>query len=398
MYRPVARLAISLFAIQSGFHAFTATIPLALAHAGATNSEIGLIVGAAAITQLPVAAASGSLLDRFGGFWLLVAAACTYLLATALLAISSAETGVVDVPLVTARIAQGFGFALALPAALSMVPQLIRETRHGLAIGFVGSSPTLSMVFVVPVSVATLSSTSLQAVSLGAGLIVLVGIAFALTLRREEGISATATARIGTTKPVTRFLGLAVDRLWAWPLVIAFLNGIQWGVVTAYLPQHAAAFTANASVFFVGDGLAIILLRTPVGWVIDRMDPQRLIMLGLASTGLSSAILLLPATTPLLALAGGLSGVGAAAIVSPIVLLLSRRSTGSTRGSALGLYSAAIAGSLAVGAIGTAPFIGVMHFEGALLMSIVAAVLAFALAARRVLYAGNQDLDSRRPH
>ena len=41
----VLRLAFTLFAVQAGFHGFTASLPVALTRAGVPDPEIGLIVG-----------------------------------------------------------------------------------------------------------------------------------------------------------------------------------------------------------------------------------------------------------------------------------------------------------------------------------------------------------------
>lgn len=43
------RVATALFALQAGFHGFTASLPVALARSGVRDEEIGLIVGLAAL-------------------------------------------------------------------------------------------------------------------------------------------------------------------------------------------------------------------------------------------------------------------------------------------------------------------------------------------------------------
>ena len=58
------RLAFALFAVQAGFHGFTASLPVALARSGVADPEIGLIVGVAALVQVPAAFLAGVIVDR----------------------------------------------------------------------------------------------------------------------------------------------------------------------------------------------------------------------------------------------------------------------------------------------------------------------------------------------
>ena len=79
------RLSIALFLVQAGFHGFTASIPVALAHAGRPDSEIGAIVGVAAIVQIGAALVGGVMIDRFGMVRLLVVGGLCYVVSAALL-------------------------------------------------------------------------------------------------------------------------------------------------------------------------------------------------------------------------------------------------------------------------------------------------------------------------
>lgn len=57
----------AFFAVQAGYHGFTASLPVALVKAGLPDAEIGLIVGVASVVQVPAAFFAGGLIDRFGG-------------------------------------------------------------------------------------------------------------------------------------------------------------------------------------------------------------------------------------------------------------------------------------------------------------------------------------------
>ena len=82
-------------------------------------------------------------------------------------------------------------------------------------------------------------------------------------------------------------------------------------------------------------------------------------------------LLTLPPATPLLVLAGVLSGAGAGLVLTPVLVELSRRSGDADRGSAFSLFSAAQAGALVLGSIGVSPLVAVFGFEVALLATLI---------------------------
>lgn len=408
--RDVIRLALALFAVQAGFHGFTASLPLALSRGGVPDPEIGLIVGAAALVQVPAAFLAGALVDRFGGLRLLAAGGACYLVGAAILLLPQVEPGGDRLPFVVARLFQGLGIAATLPSALSLVPKLVDSARQGFALAFIGSAHNLTLVILPPVSLAILAATSLDGVAtavvgfvaVGLTLVLLSGISRATRAgegRRDAaaagaGESATdgedARAPSEPSRPATRMLGFAFRRSWARPVLIVLLYVAHWGVVTAYLPQRAEAARADVGLFFVADGIAVLLLRVPSGWLADRVAPRRLILVGLAMTCVAIGLLVLPATTAILVAAGALTGAGAGLLLTPLLVELSRRSTEADRGSAFALFSGALAGALVLGSIGAAPLVAAAGFEAAIAATIAGLVLSGVIAF------GDRGLSERR--
>lgn len=376
------RLALALFAVQAGFHGFTASLPLALSRAGVADPEIGLIVGTAALVQLPAALLAGVLVDRIGGLRMLVVGATSYLVGAAILLWPGVEAGGDRLPFLLARLFQGLGIAASLPAALSLVPRLVPGDRQGFGLAFVGSAHNLTLVVLPPVSLAILAATSLDGVAISVAGLVLAGLAVVLlsgvaaTIRDgpTEGLEARDPS--GGHATARRRFGLAVRRTWIRPVVIALLYVTHWGVITAYLPQRAEAAGADVGLFFVADGLAVLALRVPSGWLADRIPPGRLLLTGLAITGASIGLLLLPPTTAVLVLAGVLTGAGAGLVLTPLLVEMSRRSSEADRGSAFSLFSGALAGALVLGSIGASPLVAAAGFEAAIGASIVGIGLA----------------------
>jgi MFS family permease len=369
----VLRLALALFAVQSGFHGFTAALPVALARAGVADPEIGLIVGVAALVQVPAAFLAGVIVDRVGGLRVFTMGGVAYLIGCAILMLPGVEPGGPSGPFVVARIFQGFGIAGTLPAALSLVPRLTDPSQRGFGLAFVGSAHNLTLVAMPPLSLAVLAATSLHGVALVMTVMVLIGLLlvwiapFRFRPTTTDGAGAHAS---GPTREARRRFGFAFRRSWAPLIAIILLFIAHWGVIIAYLPQRAEAAGADIGLFFVADGVAILLSRVPAGWLADRMRPVVLMLVGLSMTAVTIVLLALPTTTPLLVIAGVLSGAGAGLVMTPVLVELSRRSGDADRGSAFSLFSAALALALVVGSIGGAPLVARFGFEVALLVTL----------------------------
>jgi MFS family permease len=391
----LVRLAVALFALQSGFHGFTASLPVALARAGVRDEEIGVIVGLAALVQVPAAFAGGALVDRFGGLRLLGVGAVAYLVGAGVLLLPGVEPAGDRLPFVVARISQGIGLALTLPSALSLVPRLVAADRRGFGLAFIGSAHNLTLVAMPPLSLAILGEgSSLDSVALLVVGIVVVGILVLLLrpVRLRPAVEAghpespasyaASGPGLAVSRPAlaSRWLGFAFRREWTPPLVITLLYVAHWGVVTAYLPQRAELAGANVGLFFVADGIAVLALRIPSGWLADRIQPRWLVLTGLFATGVAIGLLVLPPETPVLVLAGALTGGGAGLVLTPLLVEISRRSTDADRGSAFALISAALAAALVVGSIGTAPIIASAGFETTILVTILGLAAATVVA------------------
>lgn len=388
------RLAFALFAVQAGFHGFTAALPLALHAVGIPDPEIGLVVGTAALVQVPAAFLGGPLVDRFGGVRLFAVGAAAYVAAALILLLPGVEPRGSLVPFAIARMLQGVGIAAVLPSALSLVPRLVRPARHGFGLAFVGSAHNLTLVALPPLSIWILAATSLQGVAVAVIGFVLVGLALAQRLpflpeaepgRVAEPCRAAEPGRaaepVRAAEPARRRgLTFVYRRSWTTLLLVVLFYVAHWGAIVAYLPQRAAAAGADIGLFFAADGVAIFLLRVPSGWLADRVRGRWLVFAGLALTFLALVLLLVPPTTPILVVSGLAGGAGGGLLLTPILLELSRRSTDADRGSAFSLFSGALAGAMVLGSIGGAPVVATAGFEAAIAAGIVGLVLAGAVS------------------
>ncbi len=368
------RLSLALFLVQAGFHGYTASLPLALARGGVGDATIGLIVGVAALVQIPAAVVGGRLVDAFGGMRLFALGGTAYLAASGILLLPGVEPGGPTLPFVAARALQGIGIASTLPAALSLVPRMLPVHRHSSGLAFVGAAHNLTLVLLPPISIAILDASSLNGVSMALIGLIVAGLALSwrLPVRPPAGGGDPAA------RPVRRF-GFTFRREWSVPLAIIVCYVAHWGAVTAYLPVRASEAGADIGLYFAADGIAIFAMRLPTGWLTDRIGPRVLVVTGASATMVAIGMLLLPLSTPLMIVSGLLGGAGGAIVMTPILVELSRRSTDADRGSAFALFSGGLAVAMTLGSIGAAPIVALLGLSAALAVGMALIGLAIGL-------------------
>lgn len=391
----ILRLSVALFLVQAGFHAYTASLPLALGRAGAPDASIGLIMGAAAVVQIPAALVGGRLVDALGGARLFTAGGIAYLTASGLILLPGVDAEGSLLPFVGVRILQGIGIGLALPAGLSLVPRLVAPARLSSSLAYVGAAQNLTLVVMPPVSIAILGAASLD----GVAAVVLGVVVVGLALGQRMPVRAPATETGGTLPAVRRRFGIAYRHEWTRPLLIIITYVAHWGAVTAYLPVRAEAAGADIGLYFAADGVAIFLMRLPSGWLLDRYSARALILAGAGGTAVALGLLLLPLTTPLLIVSGLVGGSAGALVLTPVTVELSRRSTDADRGSAFALMSAGLAGAMTLGSVGGAPIVALVGLSAALItgIALVGVSMAVALADPLLVRSGRWPVPGSAP-
>jgi MFS family permease len=371
------RLALAIGLGMAGFHAWIATIPVAMHTAGRPDGEIGTVVGSAAVFNLVASLGVGGLLDRYGGRALYLVG-CSLLVAAAI----PIGLGVVNASSpfgvwIAIRLLQGVGLAAVFPAVQSLVPDRVPARSVATGLASVGIAGNLSLALAPPISLVLLEHIGLAAV--GVAVVIVVG-AGAVQLwfdRHPRRIVEPAESRL---RGLARAFRPAWRPEWAAPLACTFLFVAHWGVVTGYLAQRAEPVGADVGLFFTGDAIGLLAFRIPAGWAADRVRALPLVLGGIAITCAALCLLLLPPTTLILVISGIGTGAGAALFLPVLMVELSRRSDSSDRGSAFGLYSVAFGAAIAIGSLGPAPVISTVGFEAAMIAGILACAGSALLA------------------
>jgi MFS family permease len=314
------------------------------------------------VVQVVAALAAGPLLDRRGArLGLRLGAGCY--LASALLFLSSTWLPA----LVAARLLQGIGIALILPAVLSVVPGLVATNLRGTALGVVGAFNNVALAAGPPLGLLLLrwAPTALFVAAFLVGAIALL-----LTWSLRVGLRSTEPGDL-----------LHYRVSWTPLYAITFLCVVYWGVVTAFLPIEVPSHQVpNVGWFFTADALAVMATRIPTGYLADRFGPRWLLIIGALLTAVAIVLLLLPASFFSLVFAGIGTGVSAALMFPPILLELTKRSDDRDRGTAMALYNTSFAAAVGAGSLGAAFVVPRFGFGTSLVVSIVCTLAAAPVA------------------
>lgn len=342
---------------------FSAALPLYLnRNLGYSVQAVGVLVGLASIVQVVATLAAGPLVDRRGARLAMRLGAGCYVAAAALYLTSG------SLPIVAlARVLQGIGIALVLPAAFSVVPLAVSPGFRGTAIGLVGAFNNVALAIGPPLGLLLLArgASGLFGAALTTGVLAIV-----LSLLLRVGTPAFEPGRL-----------LKYRTAWTPLYAITFLCVIYWGVVTGFLSIEVPANQVpNVGWFFAADAVAVMAARIPAGYLADRFGPRWLLVAGAFGTGLGVVLLLLPTSFASLLLSGIATGAGAALLLPPILLELTKRSDETDRGTAMALYNTSFAAAVGAGSLGGAVVVAHYGFHSSLLLSLVCCLASVPVA------------------
>lgn len=325
-----------------------------------------MLVALASIIQVVATLAAGPLVDQRGARLAMRLGAGCYVVAAVLYLASGSL-----VAIAVARVLQGVGIALVLPAVFSVVPFAVTPRFQGTAIGLVGAFNNVALAAGPPLGLLFLARAPsvLFIAALAAGVFAIL-----ISIFLRVGSRAAEPGRL-----------LKYRAAWTPLYAITFLCVVYWGVVTAFLPiEVPTSQVANVGWFFAADALAVMAARIPAGYLADRFGPRWLLVAGACTTAVGVVFLLVPASFGDLVLSGIATGVGAALLLPPILLQLTKRSDETDRGTAMALYNTSFAAAVGAGSLGGALVVQRFGFHAALLASLVSCLASVPLALSTV--------------
>jgi MFS family permease len=355
----VVRIGLMLLLVTCGLHAFTASLPVAMAQVGIPVAAIGLVLGAGVAVQIPAALVVAFLIGRIGPRAVFVLGTVAYECAALLLVFGGTrELAIMG----AARLLQGIGAAWCLPGALALASSISGRGGASVNLSFVNGAVNLAILTYPFASLVVMADVGLTGIAVAT--LVIVGAGLVGSIALPDGPSRDVRSR-----PSGRSSLMSSHMIWI--LLIVALTVVSFGAVSVYLPPVADQAGVNAGLFFTADGILILLVRVPVGMVVERHSRVGATAAGLVMCALAVAILLAPISSATLILSGSCYGLGAALVLTPALATLGAPSMGSAAGFSLSLYAAAMAAGQLAGILAPAGLTS-LGFFGALALSVAA--------------------------
>jgi len=311
-------------------------MPLFAATLGAGPAEVGGINGAFMLTAGLLSIPAGLLADRTGRKLPIVAG----VIATAgssLLVTQCHQPG----EMAAAYILFGAGLAAFAPAMLSLVADVMPPDRLGQAYGWYTTATYIAMTL-GPASGGYLAKALgfRQVFALSGGLLLAVALLALLVLpkgppRRKTELHAVLAGSIE----------LLHNRRLLACLLATGGSCIGFGVFLTFLPLYASSQgldPAQVGLVFAAQAITNVVIRIPIGSLVDRFDRRRIVAAGLICLALALAGLGQMAQLAQLLGCAVFIGIGMALAFTTIGAMIADQAPPLQRGLAMGLYNSCI--------------------------------------------------------
>lgn len=270
---------------------------------GATDAQIGLIMGAFTFSAVCIRLLIGRLGNLFNKKILLIVGVTICMAATGLYYVSASPVNTLMV-----RLLHGIGFGVATTLYATLSADFIPVKRLGEGIGYFGVGETVGISVGPLLGIWIMNQQSVDSVFIIGTLVLL----FATFI--TSGISYPKSIHIKSKKQIQKkFFSFDsfIEKRVLLQACLAFLMGMSFAGVISFLVLYARAVDIpNVAYFFFVNALVGILVRVPAGRIFDKQGPGVIISASAISCSIGLFILGIAATTTSLIIAAAFYRMG----------------------------------------------------------------------------------------
>ena len=359
------------FFFFSCFHFLLTSLPLYVQDLGGSETQIGLVVGAFALSAIVARPLVGGGVDRWGrkpslltGALISTVASLAYMAAHSVWAI------------LAVRVFHGAGMAFFTTGYFAMVTDLAPPGRRGEALALAGMAPSASLLFAPLAGARLLQGTGFRAVLIVSCIFGLLSL-IAVSLVGERFQPRREHSQAVAWKEIVARPAVVI------PLLIVIVVGVSFGAVVTFLPLFATERGVPGMGHFFTLYAAVNLLGQPwAGRLSDRLGRRRVTLPGLLLMGISFALLGLCYSSLMLLGAAAAYGLAMGLARPSLDAAIADGAPPEGRGIAMGFDFACFdlgvgLGSFGLGVVAAAWGYGYMY--GAVALSALLAALTLAL-------------------
>jgi MFS family permease len=302
------------------------TLPVYLLGLGASEVEIGLLIGSFSVSALVLRPFVGKGLTKIPEKKFMIAG--TFLFALTCLGYLIAPP---FWPFLIVRLLQGIGLALFHTAAYTLVAHLTSGAHRGQSLNYFVLSFNVSGAVGPPLGMVLINHFSFAVLFLVCAGVSLCSLFIASGVARPQAASLRDSS-IGD--------GSFVSRKALPPSIVNSLTFLAWGSLSTFFPLYAVQNgVSNPGLFFSVLAIMLILSRTVGGRIADLYSKEKLVLPCLILCIVSMVVLAFSKTLPMFILAAMILG-GGYTFLMPSLIVIAIDRGGPHPGLALGTFTA----------------------------------------------------------
>ena len=297
---------------------------------GASEAEIGLIFGIAAVAAVGVRPWVGQALDRFGrkpvisvGNVVNVGSILLYLTVSA-----------IGPWVYVVRVIHGVGLATLFSAFFTYGADVVPESRRTEGFALFGVSGLLPIAAAGVIGDIVLNVAGFRELFLTAAAMAGISLVISLPLRERKPDQREGRARRGFFSVVRQE---TLRPVWLMAGGMAFVLTAYFTFLRTFVDETGVG---SVGLFFATYGASAIVLRVGFGWVPDRLGQKRVLFPSMGSLAVGFMVLSLATGSPHVAIAGVLCGVGHGYGFPILSGMVVSRALDEDRGSAVSIFTA----------------------------------------------------------
>ncbi|MEB3293206.1 MAG: MFS transporter [Synechococcales bacterium] len=334
----------SLFASGLLFWACMASmlpvLPLYIKDGGASDHEVGLVMGSFAIGLLLFRPQMGKLADARGRKLVMLIGILVAATAPIAYALTPTKGWLMGI-----RAFHGLSIAAYTTAFSALVADIAPRANRGEVIGYMTLVNPIGMALGPMVGAWTLRSFNYETCYWVSSLLASISFVIASRIRPQPSPITAQTQGLQNPIPSQAIPGwqlILSDRLRI-PTFTLLMVGLAFGILSSFVPLYlrASGLPIDAGSFYTSAAITSFMMRFVLGKASDRLGRGRFITLGLICYALSMLLLCLTQDIYLFILSGLLEGMGGGTVLPIMLALVTDRSRPEERGR---IFSLCISG------------------------------------------------------
>jgi len=341
------------FALMSSFYILLPVLPVYVLHIGGSKPQVGLIIGAFALSALVFRPPVGIGVDVFTRKAFAVVGTVIFTLASASYGLAHTVAALLGV-----RLFHGSGMASFQTAATTLVVDSVSDRRRGEALGVYGIASNVAMVAAPALGSWLLAAADFRTVFRVSAALAFIAVLLALFLKERRA-------------PLTRESERPEHSLFCrealLPSFAVFALMLTYGATLSFIPLlitgEKLASEARVAVFFSVYAAILIVSRAPAGRISDVKGRLAAAFPGMLLAAVAMVCLASARAFAVLLIGAGLYAVGMALAQPALTAAAVDSVPEHRRGSAMGTFTASFELGIGLGAIAFGALAGAVGYR-----------------------------------